>query len=149
MSVTAHSSAGVEAVHVAQQQQVAVGGPQPAQRGVRCLLDAVLDAAEVVVAGRAGRAPRELVEGMLAHQAVEPLLRLRPRRSGAPAQLAPAGGQRRKQAALAVTEPAEHARGIGEEGRLVARRERDVRLGISVARTAHELPVAERLHRGR
>ena len=50
--------------------------------------------------------------------------------SAPPSRLAPAGRERRDEAALAVAQAAQHARGVGEERRLVARRERDVGLGL-------------------
>ena len=48
------ATGAVEPVHVAQQQHVAIGGADRGERGVRGQRHAVADAAEVVLAGRAG-----------------------------------------------------------------------------------------------
>jgi len=118
---------GVEPVHVAQQQEVAVGRAQRSERTVGGLRHAVAGALEIVL-GAGGRTGGEVVEAPLAHQSIEPFLWARRLRGAREAP--PAGCQRRDQAALSVAQASQHARGVGEERRLVARRERDVGLGL-------------------
>ena len=130
----------VEPVDIAQEQHVAVGRAQRDEDGVDGQLHAVADGAEVVRAGARRPAPRELVEALLAHERVQPFLRLR--RLDVVLELPPAGRERRDQAAFAVAEAPEHAGRVGEERRLVARRERDVRLVVAAESPPHELVVA-------
>ena len=95
MSVTRGEHGAVEPVHVAQQQQVAVGRPHGSEGGVRGMLDAVLDTREIVLTGRAGRAAGELVEAALPDQRPQPRGRLRG--LGAAVEIAPAECERATQ----------------------------------------------------
>ena len=118
----------VEPVHVAQQQQIAVGRPYGSEGGVRGMLDAVLETREIVLTGRAGRAAGQLVEAALPDQRPQPCGRLRG--LGAAVEIVPAECERAYPAALAVAEAAQHARAVREQRRVVARCERQVSLDL-------------------